>query len=127
MTEAGSFSQVSARSALHLASLFDLSTRAAEYDPAKPILNAALLSVMGRLKVLRLCVLRPSNGRFACVLSKGLPVELLMANVQTAFNVLARLLLPLTQILTSIHVELREFSDNANLTYDTSLAVVKVQ
>ncbi len=73
MTEAGSFSQVSARSALHLASLLDLSTRAAEYDSAEPILNAALLSVMGRLKVLRACVLRPSNGRFESVLSKGLP------------------------------------------------------
>ena len=73
MIEAGTFSQVSARSALHLASLLDLSTRAAEYDSAEPILNAALLSVMGRLKVLRACVLRPVSGQFESVLTKGLP------------------------------------------------------
>lgn len=73
MTEAGTFSPVSARSALHLASLLDLSTRAAEYDSAEPILNAALLSVMGRLKVLRACVLRPHNGQYESVITKGVP------------------------------------------------------
>ncbi|MCX6139797.1 MAG: hypothetical protein NTX15_03045 [Candidatus Kapabacteria bacterium] len=72
MTEAGSLSPVSARSALHLASLLDLSTRAAEYDSAEPILNAALLSVMGRLKILRACVFRPVHNQFEPVLSKGL-------------------------------------------------------
>lgn len=72
MTEAGSLSPVSARSALHLASLLDLSTRAAEFDSAEPILNAAVLSVMGRLKVLRACVLRPGQTHFEPILSKGL-------------------------------------------------------
>jgi sigma-B regulation protein RsbU (phosphoserine phosphatase) len=61
-----------ARSALNLTSVLDVATRASEYDSAEPILNAALLSVMGRLKVLKACVLRPLDGRFETVITKGL-------------------------------------------------------
>ncbi len=61
-----------ARSALNLTSVLDVATRAGEYESAEPILNAAVLSVMGRCKVLRACVLRPSGGMFEPVLVKGL-------------------------------------------------------
>lgn len=50
-------------SALHLASLLDLSTRVMESDPVD-ILNVAVLSIMGRLKIVRAAVLYPEGGRF---------------------------------------------------------------
>lgn len=50
-------------STLHLASLLDLSARVLESDPID-ILNVAVLSIMGRLKIVRACVLFPNNGRF---------------------------------------------------------------
>lgn len=61
-----------ARSVLNLTSVLDVATRASEYDSAEPILNAALLSVMGRLKVLKACVLRPTNGILEPVICKGM-------------------------------------------------------
>ena len=61
-----------ARSALNLTSVLDVATRASEYSSAEPILNAAVLSVMGRLKVLKACVIRPSGGVFESVITKGL-------------------------------------------------------
>jgi len=73
MTDAGNHSAVSAQSAFHLASLLDLSKRATEYESAEPILNAALLSVMGRFRVHRACILRPNLGRFEAVVTKGVP------------------------------------------------------
>lgn len=63
------------RSALHLTSVLDVATRAVEYDSAEPILNAALLSVMGRLKVLKAAVLRPAEGTFEPVIVKGLTCQ----------------------------------------------------
>lgn len=61
-----------ARSALNLTSVLDVATRASEYESAEPILNAALLSVMGRLKVLKACVLRPAEAMLEPVIVKGL-------------------------------------------------------
>jgi sigma-B regulation protein RsbU (phosphoserine phosphatase) len=48
-----------------------MSTSATEFDSAEPILNAALLSVMGRLKVRRACVLRVEGRTLTTVLTKG--------------------------------------------------------
>lgn len=78
MSTPQSVSSTTARSALNLTSVLDVATRASEYDSAEPILNAALLSVMGRLKVLKACVLRRIDGTFQTVITKGLaptPIE----------------------------------------------------
>ena len=49
-------------SRLHLASLLDLSSRITEADPVD-ILNVAVLSLMGRLRVFRSCVLVPQGSQ----------------------------------------------------------------
>lgn len=58
---------------LNMRSLLELSERSAESDPAR-IFNAAILSIMGRLRVLRACVLLPEGDRLAAPASlcKGL-------------------------------------------------------
>jgi len=50
--------------AFHLASLLDLSTRLSEAD-AVDVLNVAILSVMGRLKIHRACCLLPDHAGWA--------------------------------------------------------------
>lgn len=50
-------------SSLHLASLLDLSARVLESDPVD-ILNVAVLSIMGRLKIVRAAVLYPEAGHY---------------------------------------------------------------
>ncbi len=50
-----------------------MSSRAAELDSPEPILNAAILSVMGRLKIRRACVLRRDGRTFTSVISKAVP------------------------------------------------------
>lgn len=63
---------VVAPAALHLSSLLDLSSRLSESDSADRILNAALLSVMGKLKIRRSCVLHPDGGHFFVSHAKGM-------------------------------------------------------
>lgn len=58
-------------STVNLASLLDLSTRLSESDSSERILNAALLSVMGKLKIRRACVLHPDGHRFFATHCKG--------------------------------------------------------
>jgi phosphoserine phosphatase RsbU/P len=54
-------STIRERSSVHLASLLDLSSRIAEAAPLD-ILNVAVLSIMGRLRIQRACVLVPIDG-----------------------------------------------------------------
>lgn len=56
---------------LQLSSLLDLSTRLAESDSEDRILNAAVLSVMGKLKILRACVLQPDDDAYVITHAKG--------------------------------------------------------
>ena len=53
-----------ATSALNLASLLDLSSRISETDSVDRILNSALLSVMGKLRIRKACVLMRENDAF---------------------------------------------------------------
>ena len=57
---------------MQLSSLLDLSSRLAESDSEERIVNAAVLSVMGKLKILRACVLQPYDGRFLVTHVKGM-------------------------------------------------------
>jgi sigma-B regulation protein RsbU (phosphoserine phosphatase) len=57
---------------MQLSSLLDLSSRLAESDSEERIVNAAVLSVMGKLKILRACVLQPDGGRFFVTHAKGM-------------------------------------------------------
>lgn len=57
---------------MQLSSLLDLSSRLAESDSEERIVNAAVLSVMGKLKILRACVLQPDGDRFFVTHAKGM-------------------------------------------------------
>ena len=59
---------------MQLSSLLDLSTRIAESDSEERILNAAVLSVMGKLKILRACVLEPDASSWLITHPKGMTV-----------------------------------------------------
>ncbi len=72
-------------SRLHMASLLDLSSRVTEADPMD-ILNVAVLSLMGRLRVQRACVLLPQAGRLVAEarLCKGVaPMAIPLIDVAT--------------------------------------------
>lgn len=72
MSDAASRVPMAAPAMLHLSSLLDLSTRLSESDSADRILNAALLSVMGKLKVRRACVLHPDGDHYVVTHVKGM-------------------------------------------------------
>ena len=57
---------------IQLSSLLDLSTRLAESDSEERLLNAAVLSVMGKLKILRACVLQPDDDAWVVTHAKGI-------------------------------------------------------
>ncbi|MBU3741940.1 MAG: hypothetical protein FGM24_06595 [Candidatus Kapabacteria bacterium] len=57
---------------IQLSSLLDLSTRLAESDSEERLLNAAVLSVMGKLKILRACVLQPDQDGWVVTHAKGI-------------------------------------------------------
>jgi len=63
-----------ATSAMNLASLLDLSSRISETDSMERILNAALLSVMGKLRIRKACVMMAESGRFEVSHGKGVPM-----------------------------------------------------
>lgn len=64
---------VATRSALNIASLLDLSSRLSEENSADDVLNAALLSIMGKLKVRRSCALTPDGHNLSAVRVKTVP------------------------------------------------------
>ncbi len=63
-----------ATSALNLASLLDLSSRISETDSVDRILNSALLSVMGKLRIRKACVLMREHDTFVVSHPKGVPL-----------------------------------------------------
>jgi len=63
-----------ASSAMNLASLLDLSSRISETDSVERILNAALLSVMGKLRIRKACVLMRDGDAFVVSHAKGVPL-----------------------------------------------------
>lgn len=67
-----------ATSALHLTSLLHLSTQLSELQSAEQVLNAAVLSIMGKLRLRRACILHPDGDLFLITHCKGvlpLPVS----------------------------------------------------
>jgi sigma-B regulation protein RsbU (phosphoserine phosphatase) len=96
---------------INLSSLLDLSARLYESNDTYFILNSTLLSLMGKLKILRACVfVKDNNGEFSQTITKGnlhinnLPVNnlngLLVINTESAgfselFNYGVRYLIPL--------------------------------
>ncbi|MFP4370306.1 MAG: PP2C family protein-serine/threonine phosphatase [Candidatus Kapaibacterium sp.] len=59
------------QSLINLESLIALSARLNEADSEDFILNSAMLSIMGKLRVSRACILKPINGRYEIALTKG--------------------------------------------------------